>query len=142
VVVVLVFWWAAGLWLGRSPDPIAYREMCAQAAQAALDSVVTTRLTGEAQVRGDVWGTYATAMDDDGGVMVNSAASQVAGSVPPDGESVRLRDELVPLVAMADRTVAEVVIAKDSGDTAALREKLAALEPVENDLTAFLERTR
>lgn len=99
IVVVLGVWMGGYAFLTRSPDATAYREMCVQSAQSALDGLATARLAND----DGLLPPFRKSLNDDAQKLVEQARSQLTAAAPPDQASARRRDTLVPLLDEAQR---------------------------------------
>lgn len=129
VAVVLACWMGGYAFHTRAPDATAYRELCVQSAQGALDGLGTARLASD----DGSFGTYRKAMLGDAQELIGQARSGMAGQAPPDEQSAKRRDTLVPLLDRAERAYEDFV--NDRVDA-------AALEPIEAQLRAFIDGNR
>jgi hypothetical protein len=135
LAAVLLLWVGFAYDVTRPPDASAYRRTVVQVAASAHDGVGTGWLVGREELAGRVFGTFATAGFDDALKAVGGAADRFAEHAPPDRPSVRLRDELAPLLASAVRWLGD---AAQAADDTALRVAVDALGSLADRLAAFL----
>lgn len=138
LVAVVAVWMGGYAFLSRAPDATAYRELCVQSAQSALDGLSTARLsTGRGLLD-----TYQTVLSDDGRKLIGQARTQLAGQVPPDDRSARRRDALMPLLDQAERIYADLENARSDGDEQAVRDAVARSTAIEQQLRGFVDGNR
>ena len=142
IAAVLAVWMGGYAFLTRSPDATAYRELCVQAAQDALDGLGTARLSAGPVGDPELVGTYTTSMLDDAQKLIGGARASLAGPVPPDVASARLRDKVTPLLDRAERGYQDLAMARAEGDTNAQYAAAQRMQPTEDQLRAFVERYR
>jgi hypothetical protein len=135
---VLVVWTAGYAFLTRDPDATAYRELCVQSAQNALDGLGTARMAAD----DGLIATYQTAMTDDAGQLIGQARSQLTATVPPDDRSGRLRDTLVPLVDRSERLYEDLVRSQAAGDEPAERAVIGRMADLQDQLRDFIDGNR
>jgi hypothetical protein len=124
IVAVLVVWMGGYAWLTREPDATAYRQTCVQAAQGALDGLVTARMSTD----DGLLPPYRSAMDDDAQKLIEQARGQLGAAVPPDERSQRRRDTLIPLLDQSEALHAQLAKAESPGDVADVTARITALE--------------
>jgi hypothetical protein len=129
ILVILACWMGGYAFLARDPDTTAYREICVQSAQGALDGLGTARMATD----DGVFGTSRTALMDDAQKLIGQARGAMAGQVPPDEASTQRRDALVPLLDQAEKIYED--LANDRADA-------QALQPVEQQLRDFIDGNR
>jgi hypothetical protein len=129
ILVVLACWMGGYAFVARDPDATAYREICVQSAQEALDGLGTAGLASHDRS----FGTYQTAMQDDAQKLISQARSAMTEPAPPDAASTRRRDALIPLLDEA---------AKGYEDFVNHRTDARGLEPIERQLRDFIDGNR
>jgi hypothetical protein len=136
--VVLACWMGGYALLTREPDVTAYRQLCVEAAQKALDGAGTARLvTGE-----PLLSPYQDTMMSSAQELIGEARAGLAGITPPDERSTQRRDVLIPLIddtALAYEDLAEGLA--DDDQTAAEQAK-ARLAEIEEQLRIFIDGNR
>jgi hypothetical protein len=135
---LVILWMGGYACLSRDPDATAYRELCVQSAQSALDGLSTARLSTD---RG-LLDTYQTSLSHDARQLIGQARTQLAGQVPPDGRSARRRDDLMPLLDQAERIYADLDKGRGDGDEQAVRDAAARSAATEEQLRRFIDGNR
>ena len=115
----------------RPPDRHEFRTTAVRAAQSAHDALRTAYLAGTALRDGRATAPYATAVRDAATGRTTTSTAARAGLPPPDEDMRALRDELTPLLTEAERRL---------GDTTAHPTDMAALPPLADRLSDFLDR--
>jgi hypothetical protein len=135
IATVVAVWMGGYIFLSRDPDATAYRELCLQSAQSALDGLGTARLATD----DGLLPTYQTALNDDAQKLIERARSQVVGQVPPDEPSTRRRDTLVPLLDRAERLYEDLEGARTADGVRSVTDRMATLE---RQLRDFIDGNR
>jgi hypothetical protein len=142
LLVVVVTLWFGLAWCAAPADAHECRRTAVQAAQAGLTAARTVALAGDAQLRDRLFDPYfATVVEDESGA-VAGAQQQLAGQVPPDEGTRRMRDQLTPLLVAATQQIGDLDLALSSGDRDAATRNLAALRHTGDQLDDFVERYR
>src|SRR5690349_18498868 len=140
--VVLVLVWAALAYCAGPPSGHGYRRTAVQVAQAALDAVRTAALAGDADLDGKLLDPYQSVVLDDALGAVAGAQSQLAAESPPDADTRRMRDQLVPLLTDATRQLVDLVLTLAGGDQASARARTGDLHHLGDQLDDFVARYR
>jgi hypothetical protein len=140
LVAALAVWIVGYSLTHREPDPVAYRTVCVNAAQSALDGLVTAGTVSSEQQR--LIDTYVTGTMNDAGGLLTKASTQLPGLTPPDQHSSELRDELTPLLTAANGLYGDAMRARGNGDAAGEQAAVARFGPIERKLQDFIDRNR
>ena len=124
IVAVLAVWMGGYAFLTRQPDDTAYREMCVQSAQNALDGLGTARMGTDS----GLFPTFQTSLDGDAQKLIQQARSGIVAQIPPDEASARRRDTLVPMLDQADRLYEDLATARSDADRRAVSGRMIELE--------------
>ena len=136
---LVVMWAGVAYTTARPAEPVAYRRVLVQVAEAAKDAARTGWLTGRQQLAGQVVAPFAATAFDDATDGIAGASKQFAEAAPPDEDGRRRRDELGPLVAEVARRLGD---AAQASDAASLRAAVDGLGLVADRLEAFVEELR
>jgi hypothetical protein len=129
----------AGVWPQTASG---YRSTVETSVQDAVSSVGTARLTGQAALRGNTFGSYESTVLDDARKSVATAISDVVESQTPDPDSRRLRDEVLPLLQESARLLGDLDAGLGDDDRAAAEDAVNRLALVGERLTTALEGLR
>jgi hypothetical protein len=138
ILVILAVWMGGYAFLTRDPDTVAYREMCVQSAQSALDGLGTARMAAD----GDLLSPYRTSLDKDAQKQIGGARTQIAGQVPPDERSTARRDTLMPLLDQAETAYADLIRAQADEDEGGQHKALDQIRALEDQLRDFIDGNR
>jgi hypothetical protein len=138
-VVLALAWGVVGYYTSKPTDFHDYREAAVHAAQSAHYSLSTTDQTVRAHLRGQTFDGYVRSTLDDSAKATAGAAKQFAGEAPVDAATVRMRDELGPLLLAATHALGDLQRAEQSGDDGELRRGVEALPPIDERLSEFIE---
>lgn len=122
IAAILVVWAGGYAFMTRAPDATAYREMCVQSAQSALDGLATARMSTDE----GLLSPYRTSMSDDAQKLIAQARSQMTGQTPPDERSAQRRDTLIPLLDQAERAFEDLQAGGGGGHLTELERQLRA----------------
>ncbi|MEU4217922.1 hypothetical protein [Actinoplanes sp. NPDC026623] len=139
VVSVVLLWAGFAYQVSRPADAREYLRTAMQVAESAHDAAVTGALIGRRQLEDQVFGAFAVTAYGDAAKGLAGAAGKIAGPVPPDAASARLRDRLLALLQAATRELGDAAAARTDP---ALRAAVAGLDAVGVRLAALIERQR
>ena len=139
---VIVLLWVGLAYCAGPPGSHAYRRTAVQAAQAGLNAVRTGVLTGTADNAGKLLDPYESVVFDDAAGDIASAQSQLAALAPPDADTRRMRDQLIPLLTEGGRQLGDLDLALSGGDRAGAQARVTALQGIGDRLDDFVARYR
>jgi hypothetical protein len=129
--------------IGVWPEtPGKFRSTVETGVQDALSSVGTAQIAGKTALQGNAFGSYESTVLDDARKSVATAITDVVESRTPDQDSLRLRDEVMPLLQESARLIGDLDTGLEDEDRAAATGAVEGLGSVRERLATALKALR
>jgi hypothetical protein len=139
VAIMLVIVFGCGAPLLTPVGAKGYEDKVLRSADGSLSAVRVTALLCLTEQQGQTWSTYQDVMLTDAREAVATSQHNLSTVEVPDAASVRLRDEVTPLLARASAAVGDAGLALSGGDPAKIAAARAELDAIGEDLDRFVE---